>query len=68
MNNNVRNKSKIMKVGKGLAKTILARVKNEKIILSRVACLGQDVIKLKDEKKIHLINQQKVRIDLFLDG
>ncbi|MFT3908107.1 MAG: hypothetical protein QM737_01670 [Ferruginibacter sp.] len=56
-----------MKVGKGLAKTILARVKNEKIILSRVACLGQDVVKLKEEQKINLINQQKVRIDLLLD-
>lgn len=37
-------------------------------VLGRVACLGRDVFDLSfNSRKLHLINQQKTRVDLLLD-
>ena len=56
------------KIYRHLRKKIIYNNFLSNTIMSRTACLGHDLVKLKyQNRKIHTINQQKVRLDLFLE-
>lgn len=61
---------RISRTAEKLRHLVNARIfRNKQKVLGRVACLGSDLFVLRFKRKYgcHLINQQKVRVDLYLE-